>query len=201
MSVVDFYKSEVLGEARQNMKDNDIKYFVNSNLLKFQEHEGENKSQRFASQSYFHFDEGNLPSRSQKCRKINKVPIKVLDAPALYDDFYLNLVDWSSTNLLSVGLSNSVYIWNAGNSKVVRLVELSENDLVTSTSSSPSSNVLGVGTHSGQVQLWDCVKNKKTYTYTGHGGRVGAIAWNTNNIFASGSRDKNILVRDVRMRD
>lgn len=72
---------------------------------------------------------------------------------------------------------------------------------MTSTSSSPSSNVLGVGTHSGQVQLWDCIKNRKTYTYTGHNGRVGAIAWNTSNIFASGSRDKNILVRDVRIKD
>lgn len=79
------------------------------------------------------------------------MPTKVLDAPALYDDFYLNLVDWSASNLLAVGLSNSVYLWNAGNSKVVRLVELSSNDLVTSCSSSPSSNVLAVGTHLGEV--------------------------------------------------
>lgn len=72
---------------------------------------------------------------------------------------------------------------------------------MTSTSSSPSSNILGVGTHSGQVQLWDCIKNRKVYTYTGHAGRVGAIAWNTNNVLASGSRDKNILVRDIRVKD
>ena len=50
------------------------------------------------------------------------MPTKVLDAPALYDDFYLNLIDWSSSNMLAVGLSNSVYLWNAGNSKVIRLV-------------------------------------------------------------------------------
>lgn len=112
----------MLGSGRFNNKDSDIKYFVNSNLLKFQEHEIENKTQRFPSQNYFSFEEGSLPVKSQKTRKINKVPVKVLDAPALYDDFYLNLVDWSSTNLLSVGLSNSVYIWNASNSKVVRLV-------------------------------------------------------------------------------
>ena len=37
-------------------------------------------------------------------RKIPKVPFKVLDAPHLEDDFYLNLVDWSSTNILAVGL-------------------------------------------------------------------------------------------------
>ena len=30
----------------------------------------------------------------QRKRKIAKVPFKVLDAPALEDDFYLNLVDW-----------------------------------------------------------------------------------------------------------
>ena len=33
-------------------------------------------------------------------RKIPKVPFKVLDAPELQDDFYLNLVDWSSSNIL-----------------------------------------------------------------------------------------------------
>ena len=64
--------------------------------------------------------------------------------------------------------------------------------------STPSSNVLGVGTHSGEVQLWDCIKNRKTITFRGHTGRVGAIAWNTNNLVASGSRDKSIMVRDIR---
>ena len=144
------------------------------------------------------FPEEHLPIKKNKDRKINKIPTKVLDAPAIYDDFYLNLVDWSSTNLLAVGLSNSVYLWNAGTSKVVRLVELNSSDLVTSTCSSPSSNVLGVGTHLGEVQLWDCIKHKKIMTCKGHTARVGAIAWNSNNIFASGSRDKNILVRDIR---
>jgi cell division cycle 20-like protein 1, cofactor of APC complex len=30
----------------------------------------------------------------KESRKVSKVPYKVLDAPALQDDFYLNLVDW-----------------------------------------------------------------------------------------------------------
>ena len=41
-----------------------------------------------------------------------------MDAPALQDDFYLNLVDWSSHNVLAVGLDNCVYLWNACSSKV-----------------------------------------------------------------------------------
>ena len=44
--------------------------------------------------------------------------LQVLDAPSLQDDFYLNLVDWSSQNVLAVGLGTSVYLWNASNSKV-----------------------------------------------------------------------------------
>jgi WD40 repeat protein len=48
-----------------------------------------------------------------KSRKINKMPFKVLDAPQLQDDFYLNLVDWSSSNVLAVGLNRAVYIWSA----------------------------------------------------------------------------------------
>jgi len=38
---------------------------------------------------------------------------KVLEAPAIMDDFYLHLVDWSSQNVLAVGLTNFVYLWNA----------------------------------------------------------------------------------------
>lgn len=34
-------------------------------------------------------------------------------------------------------------------------------------------------------------------TVCGHGGRVGSLAWN-GYLLGSGSRDRNILVRDVR---
>jgi cell division cycle 20-like protein 1 (cofactor of APC complex) len=58
---------------------------------------------------------------SSKLRKVNKIPCKVLDAPALQDDFYLNLIDWSANNELAVGLGNCIYLWNACNSKVTKL--------------------------------------------------------------------------------
>lgn len=55
-------------------------------------------------------DDENL---KMKNRRVSKLPFKVLDAPMLQDDFYLNLLDWSSSNVLAVGLMNSVYIWSA----------------------------------------------------------------------------------------
>jgi cell division cycle 20-like protein 1, cofactor of APC complex len=45
-----------------------------------------------------------VKTSSKKERKIQKMPFKILDAPELMDDFYLNLVDWSSLNVLAVGL-------------------------------------------------------------------------------------------------
>jgi WD40 repeat protein len=64
----------------------------------------------------------------QKPRKIASNPYRVLDAPGLCDDFYLNLVDWSAQNNLAVALENSVYVWNATTSAVEELCELSEDD-------------------------------------------------------------------------
>jgi hypothetical protein len=48
--------------------------------------------------------------------------VQVLDAPALQDDFYLNLVDWSSQNVLAVGLGSCVYLWSACTSKASLLL-------------------------------------------------------------------------------
>ena len=45
------------------------------------------------------------------------------NAPSLQDDFYLNLVDWSSQNVPAVGLGTCIYLWSSSNSKV-RLVLL-----------------------------------------------------------------------------
>ena len=41
-----------------------------------------------------------LQTPRKQPRPIPKVPFKVLDAPELADDFYLNLVDWGSANIL-----------------------------------------------------------------------------------------------------
>ncbi|XP_024312325.1 protein FIZZY-RELATED 3-like [Brachypodium distachyon] len=49
-----------------------------------------------------------------------KLSRKVLDASCLQDDFYLNLVDWSSQNMLVVGIGTCVYLWSASSSKEIQ---------------------------------------------------------------------------------
>ena len=63
-----------------------------------------------------------LLSPRRVTRQISKTPFKVLDAPELQDDFYLNLLDWSSLNLLAVGLGSAVYLWNASTCQVRTLL-------------------------------------------------------------------------------
>jgi cell division cycle 20-like protein 1 (cofactor of APC complex) len=135
------------------------------------------------------------PTKSK--RKIAKVPFKVLDAPALQDDFYLNLVDWSSQNVLAVGLGSSVYLWSACTSKVTRLCDLGPEDTVTSVSWTQHGRNLSVGTGSGEVQIWDAQRCKAVRTMVGHTARVGTMAWNSQTL-ATGSRDRMIFLRDVR---
>jgi cell division cycle 20-like protein 1 (cofactor of APC complex) len=45
-------------------------------------------------------------------RKVSRKPYKVLDAPNLQDDFYLNLLDWSDRNQIAVALDSSLYLWS-----------------------------------------------------------------------------------------
>jgi len=139
-----------------------------------------------------------LRSPRKASRKISGIPFKVLDAPELQDDFYLNLVDWSAQNVLSVGLGSCVYLWSACTSQVTKLCDLtSDNDSVTSVSWSERGNFVAVGTGRGYVQVWDVTASKKVNTLDGHTARVGALAWNGDSL-SSGSRDRMILQRDVR---
>jgi cell division cycle 20-like protein 1 (cofactor of APC complex) len=59
---------------------------------------------------------------------------------------------------------------------------------------------LAVGTNSGLVQIWDANNCKLIRTMKGHTGRVGALAW-SQNVLSSGSKDKSILSRDLRIKD
>jgi cell division cycle 20-like protein 1 (cofactor of APC complex) len=147
----------------------------------------------------------SMPQKQK--RKIAKVPFKVLDAPALADDFYLNLVDWSAKNVLAVGLGSCVYLWSACTSKVTKLCDLSdgvdvgtsqESPAVTSVAWTQRGTHLAVGVSNGEVQLWDADRCEKMRTMEGHSARIGALSW-SGPILASGSRDRLIYLRDMRV--
>jgi len=94
-------------------------------------------------------------------RYISQSPERILDAPELVNDFYLNLLDWSCDNILAVGLGAGVYLWNASNGNIQELVQLKGVDntgaqnCVTSLSWARHGGMLAVGTSTSEIQLWD----------------------------------------------
>jgi len=105
------------------------------------------------------------------------MPFKVLDAPALKDDYYLNLLDWSSKNILAVGLAHHIYLWSGNTGKVVKLNDLGSRNSVTSLGWAKSGNFIAIGTQRGNVEIWDVNKCKLVRDLEGHQHRVGTLAW------------------------
>ncbi|KPJ14414.1 Cell division cycle protein 20-like [Papilio machaon] len=148
------------------------------------------------------YSQAKVPSTvKNNTRYIPQAPERILDAPDILDDYYLNLVDWSPSNVVAVALGNAVYLWNAGTGQIDQLLTLEGSETVSSVSwVQGGSPHLAVGTSSSTVELWDCSKIKRLRLMDGHSGRVGALAWNMY-ILSSGGRDGNIVHHDVRQRD
>ncbi|KAJ8633135.1 hypothetical protein MRB53_026471 [Persea americana] len=66
----------------------------------------------------------NLVKSSQQKRHIPK-------SAELIDDYYPNLLDWSTGNILAIALGNTVYLWNASNGSVVDLWDTTANPKLT----------------------------------------------------------------------
>jgi cell division cycle protein 20 (cofactor of APC complex) len=134
-------------------------------------------------------------------RKIPSQPCRILDAPDLVDDYYLNLISWSADNILAVALAHCVYLWNAGSGEIHHLATIEgDDDYVTSVAwctVAGQSKYLAIGTNSNVVQLWDTQASRIVRTLRGHTGRVASIAWNQHWL-SSGGRDSLIIQHDVR---
>ena len=80
----------------------------------------------------------------------------------MLDDYYLNLLDWSSTKVLSVALGNTVYLLDASDSSISELLIVDDEEVpVTSVIWVPDGRQIVVGINNSIVQLWDFASNKK----------------------------------------
>ncbi|CAK83112.1 unnamed protein product (macronuclear) [Paramecium tetraurelia] len=202
MALEMLYKQQIL--EQEPIFESDSMQFINQSGFQYNQqnnfdiHNSKIYNSILIDHKYFTISETLSNYYGKYVRKIPKVPFKVLDAPQLQDDFYLNLIDWSNQNSLSVALNSCVYLWNAQSSKVTKLLDL-HNDSVTSVAWSLRGPHLAVGTKTGEVQIWDAIKLQRVRTYKGHIARVGTLCF-SDNVLSSGSRDKLILQRDLRLK-
>lgn len=96
--------------------------------------------------------------KESKKQKITE-PIKILDAPGLEDDFYLNLLDWNSENFVAIALSPEIYIQNVQSGEIESLQSTKGEDGENTTSLSWAKQdcrpYLGQGLRSSEIRIWD----------------------------------------------
>lgn len=138
-------------------------------------------------------------------RQIPNKPTKILDAPGLLDDFYLNVIDWSGAlNYMAIGLNSTVYCWNPASSEVSVIAELNpeggQSVAVSSLKWSNEDSCLAVATSEGEVQIWDAESGSLIRSMRGHNNeRVAALSW-SEPLLSSGRRNGSIWNHDIRIK-
>eukprot|EP00586_Coscinodiscus_wailesii_P002589 CAMPEP_0172487060 /NCGR_PEP_ID=MMETSP1066-20121228/15908_1 /TAXON_ID=671091 /ORGANISM="Coscinodiscus wailesii, Strain CCMP2513" /LENGTH=507 /DNA_ID=CAMNT_0013253419 /DNA_START=84 /DNA_END=1607 /DNA_ORIENTATION=+ len=196
----DSYKS-ALGSAILGVEEGDA---ASSRILSFQD-KAPTPSGDTVNNMKILYSSSAAPSRKAAVKSVSRhipnAPSRILDAPDLLDDYYLNLISWSDSNVLAVALSQTVYLWNAstGNIKELCTFNGAPNSHISSVSWVQEGGAhLAVGTSAGSTQLWDVDACKQLRSMDGHSDRVGALSWNRH-ILSSGGRDAAIVNHDVRV--
>ncbi|XP_068686689.1 cell division cycle protein 20 homolog [Montipora foliosa] len=136
--------------------------------------------------------------KAKSVRYIPQAEDRILDAPELLNDFYLNLVDWGSVNQIALALAGALYIWNPVTGETNHLIQMDGEDYISSVKWIQQGSIMAVGNSNGHVQLWDLNHCTCVRVMEGHAARVGSLAWNSY-ILSSGSRSGAIHHHDVRI--
>ena len=147
---------------------------------------------------------------SKKKYKVKQKPVKILEAPGLLDDYYLNLVVWGQSNIIGVGLEDCVYFYVFNKNKIIKHFDCSDFDFsnergysadswpyICSMSFNSSGDSLAIADSTGKLTLTDVHTNKPFSQSLIHNARIGSLHWQ-NNLLVSGSRDSCVNLFDIR---
>lgn len=171
---------------------------LNTRILEFKPAPPESSKPIDLRQQYNRPLKSASSSSAQTRRRIATAPERVLDAPGLIDDYYLNLLDWSSGNQVAIGLERNVYVWSADEGSVSCLLETNADTYVSSVKWSDDGAYVGVGLGTGEVQIWDVSEGQKIRSMFGHDTRVGVMGW-SKHLLSTGARSGLVYNHDVRI--
>jgi len=148
------------------------------------------------------FSASKSKSKIRAHRNIPEEPERILDAPQIKDDFYLNLMKWGPGNVLAVALTDIIFLWNAETTSIKELAHLEENseEYVSSIEWIDHGN-LAFGDSRNRVQIWDVESGKALRKIRGHASRVSSLAVGKGDqpwLISSGSLSGQVKNFDVR---
>ncbi|KAI6017061.1 WD40 repeat-like protein [Pisolithus marmoratus] len=124
--------------------------------------------------------------------------------------FYLNLIDWSTTNILGISLSTHVYLWTAFNATVAKLCDLSnvgdnvssiawvQKVLVPAAPGTILAHISALSWNTDVLSSWSCdrmvhhhdvheVSTHPFHRYASHKHEVCGLRWSTGSGNMAGS--------------
>eukprot|EP00929_Paragymnodinium_shiwhaense_P026094 TRINITY_DN15589_c0_g1_i2.p1 TRINITY_DN15589_c0_g1~~TRINITY_DN15589_c0_g1_i2.p1 ORF type:complete len:561 (-),score=87.87 TRINITY_DN15589_c0_g1_i2:71-1753(-) len=134
-------------------------------------------------------------------RTIEQKPSSTLWCGGLVDDYYTDAVDWSSKNVLAVGLGKHVCVTDRTANSSGLLCKLHSD--VTCVHFAPAENsasALAIGGADGMVRIWDTAKACQVRKVHGHHGRIMTMDWRGSILLTAG-QDHKILAHDTRVRN
>jgi len=134
-------------------------------------------------------------------RHIAATPTRILDAPGLHDNFYLNLLHWGASNLLAVGLDETAYLYSPETGAVTEVLTAPPRRYVSAIGFDDTGATLAVGTSGGQLTLVDVVAGALTRApISSAHGRVSSLAWSSGAELTLGHEDGAVTHHDLRVR-
>lgn len=145
----------------------------------------------------FIFSLPTVQERSKRIeeRVIDTCPLRILDAPGLVDDYYLNLLDWTDERV-SIALGDTVYCYNTRTKEASEVFSVSGAYI---SSLKGKGDILAVGDSQGQVHLYDSVKGQVLERRAIHSTRVCSITF-SDRTMSSGEKTGRISNLDLRTR-
>lgn len=129
----------------------------------------------------------------------------MLDAPYVNNDFYLSLIDWSTDNVLAVGLGAEIYLYHHVKRTTAKLdyhlsYPLSNMQAYTTCLKwNPDKNILAIGQSDNTFGIWDVETNKLICHIKSHASQIHSMDWQTSNVITSGDHEGYIFNHDLRI--
>lgn len=143
---------------------------------------------------------------SQRLEEVDNEPVVILDCPGLRDDFYLNILDWSAKNNVTIALEASVYSYNFVTRYTNCITSATDpHEYISALRSIREGLLLAVANCKGCISIFDCETSKElASTAIPQRTRVAALASKHNggmfsdHILISGSKTGKIYGYDLR---
>ncbi|KAJ3043637.1 ubiquitin-protein transferase activating protein [Rhizophlyctis rosea] len=137
---------------------------------------------------------------SSKRRKIPQEPDRILDAPGLKNDYYINVLDWSALDVIAVGLGSKAYTWEVETSKVTEIMSVPWPDHMSAISFSPTGKNLALASEHGLLHILDFTTKTHTFrlSHREPNNSITALGWSPQNLLALGTRDGSIKIYRIK---